>query len=181
MKQRKRKKFLSFRQLKKAVRALGISCQAEFPTRFKEIPGAPSNPNVIYWNKGWKGQPDLFGRPRTGKHGESRGGKPTPELRSWQNMIARCFCEKSPSYEYYGARGVTVCARWLDYKNFLADLGRKPSKQHSIGRAGDVGNYEPGNARWMSREEQSAERVKKYATQHYISKRHSTPQLPIAA
>ena len=41
MKQRKRKKFFSFRQLKRAVRALGISCQAEFLTRFKEIPGAP--------------------------------------------------------------------------------------------------------------------------------------------
>ena len=195
-----RKKFLAFKKYKKATRSLGITSVDELKRRSEEIPGAPSNPNVIYKNKGWKGHADLFGKNgvRGGKanrprlvpnqhHGESRNGKPSPEFRSWNNMIARCFCEKNPTYQYYGARGVTVCERWRVFANFLSDLGRKPTKRHSLGRFGDVGNYEPGNCVWQTRKEQLAEKRKKYATQHYISKYRPIPQsrtaeqLPLAA
>jgi hypothetical protein len=189
----RKSKFLSFPAFKKAVRALGIRSVKELKQRLEEIVGAPSNPNVIYADKGWKGYADLFGKngvrggkpntPRrcpnrpTQHHGESRNGKQSPEFRAWNAMMGRCFCLNHSVYEYYGARGVTVCERWRTFVNFLADLGRKPTERHSLGRVGDVGNYEPGNARWMSRKEQSAEKRKKYATRHYISKYRPTPQL----
>ncbi len=186
------KKYLSFPAFKKAVRALGISSVKEFKERVEEIPGAPFNPNVIYANKGWKGHADLFGkngvrggkpnRPRTAPnqhHGESRNGRVSPEFRSWNGMMGRCFCVTHPSYPYYGGATppVTVCARWRLFANFLADVGRKTGARQSIGRIGDTGGYEPGRARWMSPKEQAAEKRKKYATQHYISKYRPTPQL----
>jgi hypothetical protein len=184
-----RKKFLAFAKYKRAVRALGITSVKELKSRLDEIPGAPFNPNVIYKNKGWKGHADLFGKNgirggranrSTQHHGESRNGKITPEFRAWSGMMSRCFLEKSSSFRYYGAKGITVCKRWRVFNNFLSDLARKPTKQHSLGRFGDVGNYEPGNCAWQTRKEQLAEKCKKYATRHYISKYRPTPQVRIA-
>jgi hypothetical protein len=177
------KKYLSFRAYKKAVRALGITSVAELKNRQGEIPRAPSNPNIIYQNDGWKGHADLFGKNgvRGGKsnqrHRESLNGHASSELRAWSNMMSRCLNCSAPRFKYYGALGVFVCERWKTFANFLSDLGRKPSGQHSLGRVGDVGNYEPENARWMSPKEQSAEKRKKYATRHFISKYRPTPQL----
>ena len=187
------KKYLSFRTYKKAVRALGITSVAELQNRQGEIPRAPSNPNIIYQTDGWKGHADLFGNNgvRGGRsnqrHRESLNGHASPELRAWSGMMSRCFNCGAPGFKYYGALGVSVCERWKTFANFLADLGRKPSKQHSLGRFGDVGNYEPGNCAWQTRKEQEAEKRKKYATRHYISKYRPTPhlrspeQLPLAA
>jgi hypothetical protein len=174
---RKRKKYLSFPTFKKAVRALGISSVEEFKQRYEEIPGAPSSPNVTYAGKGWEGHADLFGKKPYQHTGEHRGGKSSPEYRTWHAMMARCFCVKSPTYQYYGAQGVTVCERWKVFTTFLADLGRKPTQQHSLGRAGDIGNYELTNARWMSREEQAAAKREKYATRGYITKNNPAGSL----
>jgi hypothetical protein len=144
------KKCLSFAAYKKCVQFLGITSVAELKSRQDEMPNAPSNPNIIYRNDGWKGHADLFGENgiRGGKsnqhHGESHGGKASPELRAWQNMMSRCLNYSSNDFRYYGAVGVTVCVRWREFKNFLADFGRKPSRLHSGGRIGDVGDYEPG-------------------------------------
>lgn len=98
------------------------------------------------------------------KHGDA--GKSyadhTAEYRAWRNMKARCCPNPTvrPAYKHYYGRGVRICERWLaDYKNFLADVGRKPSPQHSLDRYPDNdGNYEPGNVRWATRKEQRANR-----------------------
>jgi hypothetical protein len=89
-------------------------------------------------------------------HGNSIGIlKKASGYSSWSNMIQRCTKKNNISYKNYGAKGVKVCDRWLKYENFLADMGLKPSLNHSIDRwPNKHGNYEPLNCRWATRKQQ---------------------------
>jgi hypothetical protein len=89
-------------------------------------------------------------------HGEAAVGCETPEYRSWKAMISRCTNPNSKDFKYYGGRGIAVCERWLKYENFLADMGRRPTKDHSIDRINNELGYEKDNCRWATREEQQA-------------------------
>lgn len=91
-------------------------------------------------------------------HGCSRKSGHTPEYKTWRSMKDRCLKKSAGSYARYGARGVSICARWMDFENFLTDMGRKPSPRHTIDRIRSEGNYEPSNCRWATPEEQSRNR-----------------------
>lgn len=98
------------------------------------------------------------------KHGATVNDNQTPEYTAWCAMIQRCMDPNRVGWMHYGRAGVKVCDRWLDpehgFKNFLADMGPRPAGTTN-GRFGDVGNYEPGNCRWMTPKEQADERRKK--------------------
>lgn len=44
------------------------------------------------------------------------------EYNLWVNMIKRCYDIKSPSYQWYGQKGIKVCEKWLRFDLFLDDL-----------------------------------------------------------
>lgn len=89
-------------------------------------------------------------------HGECANGNLTKEYRAFRHMIERCYKPKTKQYHNYGGRGIKVCDRWLNsYSDFLNDVGRAPTQTHSIDRKNNDGNYEPGNCRWATRQEQS--------------------------
>jgi hypothetical protein len=90
------------------------------------------------------------------KHGHARKGQVSPEWKIWQRMKTRCFNPTALDYSRYGGRGITVCDRWMEsFENFLADMGLRPSSEHSIDRINNEGNYEPLNCRWATVIEQS--------------------------
>jgi hypothetical protein len=73
----------------------------------------------------------------------------------WTNMKERCLNPNHKSFNRYGGRGITICQRWLDsFQNFLDDMGTMPIGM-SLDRKDVNGNYEPGNCRWATSEEQA--------------------------
>lgn len=78
-----------------------------------------------------------------------------PVYAVWANMKQRCLNPNFPAFHDYGGRGITICQRWIDsYDAFLADMGPRPSDEHSIERRRVNGNYEPGNCYWATELEQ---------------------------
>jgi hypothetical protein len=73
-------------------------------------------------------------------------------------MVQRCTDPRSTNYERYGARGITVCERWREFKNFLADMGERPDGT-SIDRIDPNGNYELCNCRWATPKRQARNRT----------------------
>lgn len=67
---------------------------------------------------------------------------------AWSSMIQRCLNSKNKDYRWYGARGITVCSRWLDFENFYQDMGPRPSNKHSLDRIDNSRGYLPQNCRW---------------------------------
>lgn len=94
---------------------------------------------------------------RSTKHGHRTAIKTTSEYHAWVHIKQRCYNQKNNHFHCYGGRGITVCDRWLEsFDNFLSDMGVKPSEKHSLDRYPDMnGNYEPGNCRWATDEQQA--------------------------
>jgi hypothetical protein len=83
-----------------------------------------------------------------------------PEWHVWLGMISRCKNPNSPSYKYYGARGIRVADEWRGTKGFwrfYEELGPRPPPppRLTIDRINNDGDYEPGNCRWATYEQQA--------------------------
>lgn len=88
----------------------------------------------------YRGDPD---HPR-----RTHGMRHTPEYEVWKSMRARCKNPNDKRYARYGKRGISVCARWQDFSNFIQDMGPRPSDKHSLERRNNDGDYEPDNCYW---------------------------------
>lgn len=90
------------------------------------------------------------------KHGAASRGHFTKEYLCWTGIKARCCNPKNDKFHYYGGRGIRMCEQWLNsFNNFYAHMGNCPPGM-TIDRWPDKnGNYEPGNCRWATGEEQA--------------------------
>lgn len=83
----------------------------------------------------------------------------TPLYRVWAAMLRRCENPKVERYPRYGGRGISVCERWHNFQFFYDDImreiGPRP-KGKTLDRINNDGNYEPGNVRWATPQEQYA-------------------------
>jgi len=90
----------------------------------------------------------------TGDRSRTHGKSKTSEYIIWSKLRERCNNPTSPAYASYGGRGITVCARWSSFERFLEDMGPRPSRNYSVDRIDNDGNYEPENCKWATQKEQ---------------------------
>lgn len=90
------------------------------------------------------------------KHGANIVGKRTKLYGRWLTMRNKCTNPNHQAYKWYGAKGIKVCERWNDFAKFKEDIGEPPGAGYSLDRfPNHRGNYEPGNVRWATAEQQN--------------------------
>jgi hypothetical protein len=88
------------------------------------------------------------------KHNCSQRGQKFRTYRTWKTMIQRCTNHNDTNYDNYGNRGITVCKRWMNFLNFLKDMGERPI-EHSIDRRNNYEGYCKENCYWATLEQQA--------------------------
>jgi hypothetical protein len=76
-------------------------------------------------------------------------------MQSILNSIkSRCYRHSDRNFHHFGAVGITVCKRWLDSAEaFIADMGPRPSQEHTLMRRDLAGNFTPENCFWGTRQD----------------------------
>jgi len=96
---------------------------------------------------------------RMAERNRTHGMAYSSEWESWRAMRDRCYQPSNASFKTYGAVGITVCGRWRDsFENFLEDMGKKPTPDHSIDRIDGTKGYAPENCRWATKSAQAINR-----------------------
>ncbi len=80
-------------------------------------------------------------------------------FKTWRGILVRC----SPSGKY-ARSGINIHPNWRNsFSAFFAEVGPKPTPDHSIDRIDNMRGYEPGNVRWATKEQQKANRLSAYS------------------
>jgi len=90
--------------------------------------------------------------------GEQVGRKAAVEYSAYANAKARCNNPNHPLYPWYGGRGIKFS--FNSFKEFVDDIGRRPSKKFTLDRINnnDPKGYAPGHVRWATRRDQALNR-----------------------
>jgi hypothetical protein len=95
--------------------------------------------------------------PSNKTHGEGRFSKNhSVEYDLWCGIKNRTSNLKVNGARNYAGRGIGMYQPWREsFPMFLEYLGRRPSREYSIGRIDNDKGYEPGNVEWQTLEQQA--------------------------
>lgn len=82
----------------------------------------------------------------------------TPEYRAWSAMKVRCDNPNHPYFADYGGRGITYTPSWTNFTAFFADMGLRPSDEHTLERVDNNQGYSRDNCVWALQRDQNQNR-----------------------
>lgn len=91
------------------------------------------------------------------KHGHVRQEHKAREWKIWTGMRKRCENPRYKGFMDYGGRGITICDRWKDYRNFIEDMGPCPPG-FTLERKDNEQGYSKENCKWATPKEQARNR-----------------------
>ena len=98
----------------------------------------------------------------------THGLSDTPLYHLWANIKSSCLNPNTPTYQYYGGKGVKVCDKWLTFETFF-DWARVDFKLGlTLDRINRDGDYSPDNCRWATMKVQTQNRKCKRGSSGFI-------------
>ena len=94
----------------------------------------------------------------------------------WDAMVQRVSNPTNHNYSAYGGRGLTIEPKWLDFENFLIDMGEMPSEKHTLERLDTNAGYYADNCIWALREVQDDNKLQSIRYE-YLGKMYSVNEL----
>jgi hypothetical protein len=74
--------------------------------------------------------------------------------RAYRGMRSRCLDSNSPSFKYYGGRGILICKEWMTFEGFYKDMGTTYRKGLTLERINVNDNYCKENCIWIPKRDQ---------------------------
>lgn len=99
----------------------------------------------------------------------THGDTGSPTYWAWAGMKTRCNNPSRDHAKYYKDKGITYCARWEFYEQFVKDMGKKPDGM-TLDRIDGSKGYYKENCRWATSREQWDNRDDPRIETHYKRK-----------
>ena len=141
----------------KLIEDLGMLYPTEFSKKkvrfglYKCYCGNEFKTQILYINNGHTSSCGCFRKQKTKETKTKHGFSSHRLYKTWKGMIQRCTNQKNEKYKDYGARGITVCERWLDINNFIEDMYHTFQEGLTLDRKNNNKGYYKDNCRWTTK------------------------------
>jgi len=101
-----------------------------------------------------------LGEQPTGHSLPTHGLSGTLQYKAWARIKSKCINPKDSNYQRYGARGIKMWDEWMNnpgsFCEYIMSLPNAFKEGYTIDREDNDGDYVPGNVRWATWHQQSA-------------------------